>query len=122
MAVVRIAFQPFDASGVEATAIAEWLGRQRDLLLVDDVAAADVVWLHACALDPPALTTPPARPLLLTGSAVLLPSAWGWEQITPNERRDSTWSDEQDDLFLHADFTETPRIRGHAALAGGPLF
>ena len=99
-----------------------------------DDPASPVIWLHATtpahltralAASPAlhALFAPDrATGLLLTGAAVLLPSLTGLESTAPGDIIDRIWRDHEDELFLFRDFSETPRIRGHAAFRRHSLF
>lgn len=82
----------------------------------------DVLWVHATSPAEAAAWPAPSSPVLLTGAAVLLPARAGFESVAPNDHVDRPWRDAEDELFLHRDFAETPRIRGHAAFRRHRLF
>ncbi len=95
-----------------STAMRAWLEREQP--------AHDVVWIDAGApLDRVPDDLPRDVPLLLTRGATTLPTLLGIEPIGPLVE-DRPWRDDEDELHFH-DFTETPRLRGHAAYRGHPL-
>jgi len=127
--MIRVAFVPLDGTAVPDAV--------RDLASDDafdvrhggfpaDDGVPDIVWLHA---DGPVDSVPGPGPfaargpaVLLTGGAVLLPSRLGLEEGEPAGGEVRTWRDAEDELFLHAGFSEAPRFRGHAAFRRHRLF
>ena len=59
--------------------------------------------------------------LLLTGGAAVIPASFGLEPYPPTAT-DLPWLDRDDELFLHTDFADAPRLRGHAAFRRHQLF
>ncbi len=135
---MRVVYVPLDMSAGERAAW-EWLVAQPDIaairanpseaLRMVRLARADVVWIDAAT---PVANVPPGiahlaehdviTRWLLTNGAVTLPHRFGIDTSAPIGLIDRVWRDEQDELFLFHDFTETPRLRGHMAFRRHGLF
>jgi glycogen debranching enzyme len=130
--MTRVAFIPLGGTRIP-TAVPDLMAagfRVRPVSAADlDEAreVPDVVWLHA---DDTADAEPAVRrllrsgspPVLLTGGAVTIPSLLGLEPGSPAGGGERVWRDADDELFLHTDFADAPRFRGHAAFRRHRLF
>ncbi len=139
--MLRVLFVPLD-DGVLTRAAWDWLERQADMAVVrapaDEVprllrlVRPDVLWIDAA-------TPPDASPgawaessgngsataapgLLLTRGAAALPAQLGLEPELQTDFVDRPWRDTEDELFFFDDFSESPRLRGHAAFRRHRLF
>ncbi len=120
----------FFVGGVEAqeeAAAFEWLAQAHEVVLVSSVRDADVVWFHSSVpIDtlPREVTTAfdtSQCGLVLSHGAAAAPVLLGLEPVAPAITCDQ-WRDGTDDLFLFDDFTESPRVRGHAGFRDHPIF
>jgi glycogen debranching enzyme len=132
--MIRVLLLSTDASDAEERQAWAWLTQTTGIVAERAPAAEsgsgrsdDVVWLHSSAPPDPSSALlaalrshRPAGGWLFTGGAAALAAPLGLGP--PADTHQDVWHDQQDELFFHGTFTESPRLRGHAGFRDHPLF